>query len=526
MRHSARPDYAPRKGATHQALVLVGGSLAAMAVLVALLAWNPDRRSGPPWSDAAGGSRDGNGDGGALVVYCAAGIKPPVAAVAREYEETYGVTVQLQYGGSGTLLSNLRVARRGDLYLAADSSYIDLARKQRLVDEAIPLARVRAVIVFRKGNPKGIESLDDLFRDDVSVALGNPDAASIGKLVRDVLTESGQWEELERKARVFKPTVNEVANDVKLGAVDAGIVWDATLANYPDLEMVGAPVFDEVAHEVTIAVLRSCRHPTGALHFARYLGARDKGLERFAEAGYTPVDGDAWAERPDVTFFCGGINRVAVEQTIKEFEEREGVRVNVVPNGCGILVGMMKTGQNPDAYFACTEPFMNAVADQFDRPTALSETEVVVLVRAGNPHNIRSLADLTKPGLKVGVTNPQQSALGTLTQEILQKQGLLEALQENIQTQQPTADQLILQMRTGSLDAAIVFEANTAYDDVEVVRLDHPLARARQPIAVGRNSEHKHLMGRLLDALSSAQSEQRFKSAGFRWRPRLELEVE
>jgi molybdate transport system substrate-binding protein len=511
---------ARRTGSSHQALVLVGGSLAAMAVLIALLAYTPDRRTGPPRPGS------GNGRSDALVVYCAAGIKPPVEAAAREYEAEYGVPVQLQYGGSGTLLSNLRVARSGDLYLAADTSYIDLAREQDLVDEAIPLARVRAVVAFRKGNPKGIESFDDLFRDDVSVALANPDAASIGKLVRDVLTESGQWDDLERKARVFKPTVNEVANDVKLGAVDAGIVWDATVRQYPDLEMVAAPVFDEVAHEVTIAVLRSCRHPSAALHFARFLAARDKGLEKFAEAGYEPAEGDVWAEQPEITFFCGGINRVAVEQTIKEFEQREGVRVNVVYNGCGILVGMMKTGQNPDAYFACTEPFMNAVADRFERPTALSDTEVVVLVKAGNPHNIRSLADLARPGLKVGMTNPQQSALGTLTEEILQDQGLLESIQDNIQTQQPTADQLILQMRTGSLDAAIVFEANSAYDEVEVVRIDHPLARARQPIAVGRNSNHKQLMGRLLNALSSAESEQRFRSVGFGWLPKLELEVE
>ena len=40
---------------------------------------------------------------------------------------------------------------------------------------------------------------------------------------------------------VSTPTVNDVANAVKLGTVDAGIVWDAVMAQYPTLDMVAVP---------------------------------------------------------------------------------------------------------------------------------------------------------------------------------------------------------------------------------------------------------------------------------------------
>ena len=89
--------------------LVVIGSLAIAAGLVAVLLW----QSRKPQSGTVAGQKP-------LLVFCAAGIKPPVEAVAREYEQTFGVPVQLQYGGSGTLLSNLRVADAGDLYLAAD----------------------------------------------------------------------------------------------------------------------------------------------------------------------------------------------------------------------------------------------------------------------------------------------------------------------------------------------------------------------------------------------------------------------
>ncbi len=272
----------------------VVGSLAVAAGLVAVLLWQS--RTSP--RAAAGGQKP-------LLVFCAAGVKPPVEAVAREYELAFGVRVQLQYGGSGTLLSNLRVARTGDLFLAADESYVKAARGFGLLAEAIGLARQRPVIAVARGNPKHIRTLEDLLRADVRVAMANPDAASIGRTVRALLQPAGQWAALEKRVTVFKPTVNDVANDVKLGSVDVGIVWDATAGQYPELEIVTVPSFDPGEETITIGVLKSSTQPAAALRFARYLGAPDKGLKQFRRFSYRPVDGDQWAESPGLSCSAG-----------------------------------------------------------------------------------------------------------------------------------------------------------------------------------------------------------------------------
>jgi len=46
-------------------------------------------------------------------------------------------------------------------------------------------------------------------------------------------------EAVNKHTTVFKPTVNDLANDVKIGTVDAAIVWDATVKQYA--EMVAVP---------------------------------------------------------------------------------------------------------------------------------------------------------------------------------------------------------------------------------------------------------------------------------------------
>ena len=236
-----------------------------------------------------------------LLVYCAAGAKNPVAEVAARYEEEYDVRIELQYGGSGRLLSNLRVARTGDLYLAADTSYIRIAREQGLIEETVPLAKQKPVIAVRKGNPAGIRGVDDLLSEDVRISLADPRAASIGKQTMLLLKSIGKHEAVEQAATergVFKPTVNEVANDVKLGAATAGITWDTTVNQYPDLESVPIAGSEDFLETVTVAVLSWTEKPTAALTFARYLGARDRGLEVFSEMGFPPVEGDLWEETP------------------------------------------------------------------------------------------------------------------------------------------------------------------------------------------------------------------------------------
>ena len=393
-----------RSGRVHLAWLAFLASIAVLAVLVGLLVWDGWRRgSAPP-------------DKRPLLVYCAAGIRPPVEAAAQDYRQAYGVEVQLQYGGSQTLLAGIEASKRGDLYLPGDDGYLQTARAKGLVQEILPLARMTPVLVVHKGNPKNLHSLDDLTRDGkVRLAVANPDAAAAGKLTVEALTKAGRWADLEKRIVVTKPTVNEIASDVAVGGADAGFVWDATAKQVAGVEAVPLPELADVHAHVAVGVLSCTDQPTAALRFARYLAARNKGLPLFQREHYEPVEGDPWAEAPQLSLFAGAMLRPAIEDTIDEFEKREGVRVTRDYNGCGILVAQMRTqGQRPDAYFACDQSFMTQVHDLFLDATPVSTNQLVILVPKGNPHHIRSLADLGQSGLRVGVGHEKQCALGAL----------------------------------------------------------------------------------------------------------------
>ncbi len=486
---------------------IIWGSIALAIVLIVLLRWTP--------SSSSLSSIDRP-----LELFCAAGLKGPVEAAARDFERITGQSVQIQFAGSGTLLSNLRVSQRGDLFIPADNSFVDIGRSNHLLAEVLPLAQMSAVIVVPKGNPKAIHSIADLLRDDIRVSLGNPDSVAVGSITRRALVQSGQWAALAAQATVFKPTVNDIANDVKLGAVDAGIIWDATVALYPELQAVPIPELAVPRAEVSVCLLRSSTQPSVALRFARFLAARDQGLRHFALAGFSVAPGDLWTLRPSVLLFSGAVNRSAIEPTLREFEEREGVEITRVYNGCGILTAQIHSGQKPDAYFACDVSFMDSVQSQFQPAVALAETSLVIITRKGNPSKISGLPDLARDGLKTGLCNEQQSALGALTARLLRQHGLFDAVMKRVAVQTPTADLLLNQLRSGALDAAVVYEANASQvlASVETIPLSGPGTLATQPYAVGRDSNNALLMQRLMTALQSDLARARFVSNGFRWK--------
>ena len=78
-------------------------------------------------------------------------------------------------------------------------------------------------------------------------------------------------------------------------------------------------------------------------------------------------------------------------------------------------------------------------------------------------------------------------------------------------------------LRAGALDALIVYRSNVlsnpenAEKYLDIVEMNLPEAVAIQPYAVAKDSRHKYLMRRLLEAILSPASEKHFREAGFQW---------
>lgn len=516
----------PRYGSSNSLYIFAIGSVALLVVLgLAMFGdWSQPSPNNLNTDTQAGSTNSTTGDEESLMMYCAAGMRYPVDEIVKQYEAEFGKKIRLNYSGSNTLLSQLEVNETGDLYLAADDSYISKGRDKGLLAEAIPVATQTPVIVVKRGNAKNIQSVDDLLREDVSVVLPDPDAAACGKKAKQLLSASGHWNALQQAARVYKPTVNETINAVKID-VDAGIVWDSTVAQYPDMEAIHCDELDQGRATIEIAIVKQSTQPTAALHFARYLAAIDQGLEVFRAKGMQPVEGDRWSDHPELTLFAGAVNRKALEPVIQEFQQREGVTVNTKYNGCGILTAEMRSLQNdpvgsfPDTFMACDIYYMETVKDLFLESENISDTDIVMVVKEGNPKNIQTLNDLLREDVRVVLGEPKQCTIGVLSQRVLQEEGIYDQLvrDKEINTKQTSA-MLVPDVITGSADVVLAYVTDTRAEasKVDVVPIESPQAKAIQPFSIAKSSDNKYLSERLFEKI--AQSRDKFEAAGFNWR--------
>ena len=523
MNRFTHPGSVRRRAAASVGVVALLVSALLIAVLFGLAA-NLQRPHAVSSSDAT-----------TLVLRCAAGLQPPVARVLEQYrEENPSVRIEVDYQGSGTLLEAIRIEAsqgqsRSDLYLAADSSYMQRGRDDGLLAEVIPIATQHPVIAVKKGNPKQIKGLSDLLREDVAVAIADPEGAAIGRATKLIAEQHGLWKELSESRKMMVAKIPELVNALTIGdAIDAALIWDATVDQIDAIDRVSFPGAEVGASEISIGVVAHCQQPQPTLRLARYLASRDRGQPHFQDAHYRVVEADVWQDHPTVRLFAGSMFQSGVEQTIRDFEQREGVTVDRIYNGCGILVAQMKAGGAPEAYLSCDTKYMDMVSDLFRPSTVLSENDMVIAVRKGNPLGIATLADLAVDGRRVGVCKPKDSALGTLTWELLQELGL-EQIYDDPTLTVATGPQLMNALsagESGGLDAAIVYRSNVlsnseTLERVQIVEMPsetRPSSVATQPWAIAKNTENSRLLGRLYEALVSESSRERFQSAGFRWK--------
>ena len=223
-----------------------------------------------------------------LLLFCGAGIRPPVEEIAALFEREHGVRVECDFAGSEVLLGRIQLTGRGDLYMPGDIHYIRQADERGLIASQHEACYFVPVILVAKDNPLNIATLDDLVRPGVKLGLGDPAACAIGRKSAKIFADNGiAADAVERNVAFRSATVHELGNHLKLGTLDAVIVWDAVAAYFVDVaEVVRIPEDQNVISTVAVGVLKDSPQPDAARRFAEFV-ASTKGRAVFKRHHYT-----------------------------------------------------------------------------------------------------------------------------------------------------------------------------------------------------------------------------------------------
>jgi len=243
-----------------------------------------------------------------LVVFAAASMTETLETIAEQYKTVDpNVTLVYNFASSGDLLKQIKEGAQCDLFISAapkqmnalDGSLLEDQEKNPDsldmidTDSHIDLLENKVTLAVPEGNPKGIESFDQLAQllqsGDVFLAMGNSDVP-VGQYTLKIFDYYGLDEAALASSGVltYGSNVKEVTTQVSEASVDCGIIYgtDAFSAGLEVVDCATADMCGQVIYPA--AVLKDSKYPQQAQAFLDYLTGDEAGAV-FESVGFSPL---------------------------------------------------------------------------------------------------------------------------------------------------------------------------------------------------------------------------------------------
>ena len=210
-----------------------------------------------------------NTPSGSVTVLAAASLTSAFKDLGSQFEKDHaGVKVDLSFGGSSTLVAQVKQGAPGDVFASADQPNMQALHDASLLgNTAQVFARNRLEIVVGVGNPKGITGLGDLARPGLIVVLCAP-SVPCGRYALQAFTKAG----VTVKPASQETDVKAVVSKVSLGEADAGVVYVTDVkAGGSKVQGVDIAEAQNVVASYPIALLAESKNGTGARAFIEFV---------------------------------------------------------------------------------------------------------------------------------------------------------------------------------------------------------------------------------------------------------------
>ena len=240
-----------------------------------------------------------------LTVFAAASLTESLTATGEKYmAENENVKISFNFDSSGKLYTQIVEGAPCDLFISAapkqmnqldaeggeeNTEGLDLVNSATRLD----LLENKVTLAVPEGNPKGIESFDQLAgllaSGDVFLAMGNSDVP-VGQYTQKIFTYYGLNEETLASSGVltYGSNVKEVTTQVSEGTVDCGVIYatDAFSAGLTVVDEATAEMCGQVIYPA--AVMKNSANPDAAKAFLDFLST-DEAMACFEAVGFSPM---------------------------------------------------------------------------------------------------------------------------------------------------------------------------------------------------------------------------------------------
>ncbi len=161
----------------------------------------------------------------------------------------------------------------------------------------------------------------------------------------------------------------------------------------------------------------------------------------------------------ELRLYAGAGMRQPLDLIVDDFQKKTGHEVIIDYDGSGRLLAKLKLAGQGDLLMPGEASYIDKLAAGVvnSRRRVAGRVPVIAVnrIRSGND-SITAMSDLARPGIRIGLGDPQAMALGKTAVTVLERSGLKGAVLKNTVVFAATVKQLALYVAEGTVDAAIV----------------------------------------------------------------------
>ncbi len=177
-----------------------------------------------------------------LYWFSASAVRKSSEKIAALFNKTHKNRVVVIAGGTGQILQQMILSKKGDIYTCLDSKFFKIAQKRGLVLRYLKFIKLTPVFGISKASEKKINTFDDLLKKGVSIAAGNPKTMALGKTYIYILNKLPKEvrQKLRHNVKIEAINISQIVNYIKMNSVDAGLIF-ASVAKINSIKYISIP---------------------------------------------------------------------------------------------------------------------------------------------------------------------------------------------------------------------------------------------------------------------------------------------
>jgi len=243
------------------------------------------------------------------------------------------------------------------------------------------------------------------------------------------------------------------------------------------------------------AVIKGCKNPEAGRAFVEFM-LTDEAQDIWEKWYFDRAKERSTGARTALYLYCGAGIQPFMDKVIEQYQAANpAIRIEVGYAGSGCLLSQLAFAKRGDLYMPGEDFYLNQAKERgfVSEEKLVGYFDPVLLVQKGNPKGFAVLDDLVKPGIKVGVGDPEAAAVGLATQALFKQAGISKLIEPNIAVRAGNVPELGNMVKLKSLDAAIVWNVTAAQvaDDCDQIAIPKDLYKPSPiPLGVLKFSEH------------------------------------